>query len=82
LRLLGAFLDDATLRDAASSEKYEGPCAGFVYDKLEVRNFVAMELAVLLGVEVELKPRRAASEWTTIRGQIRESVKQALDKSK
>jgi hypothetical protein len=82
LRLLAAFLDDATSRDSGSSKKYEGPCAGFMYHKVEVRDFVAMELADLLGIEVELNPKRTPAEWARIRRQVRESVEQALGKPK
>ena len=37
-----------------------------------------MELAILLGIEVELNPERTPAEWARIRRQVRESVKQAL----
>jgi hypothetical protein len=81
LRLLVAFLDDATSRDLASSKKYQGPCAGFTYQRLEVRDFVAMELAALLGIEVELKPDRTSAEWAEVRAKVRASAKRALGKS-
>jgi hypothetical protein len=41
-----------------------------------------MELAHLVGIEVELKPDRTAAEWAEIRGKVREAVKQALAKPK
>jgi hypothetical protein len=80
LRLLARFLDDAALRDLASSKKFDGPCAGFMYDKLEVRDFVAMEIAPLVGIEIEQNPKRTPEEWAKIRKQVQEAVKRELDK--
>jgi len=82
LRLLAAFLDDTAVRDTESSKKYDGPCAGFVYRKLSVQNFVAMELAGLLKMEVELKPDRTSEEWAKIRRQVRDAVDRELGKRK
>jgi hypothetical protein len=82
LRLLAGFLDDDAARDRESSKKYDGPCAGFHYHRLAVRDFVAMELADLLGIEVELNPDRTPDEWAGIRHKVRESVEQALAKPK
>jgi hypothetical protein len=82
LRLMAGFLDDRAFRDTASSHKYEGPCAGFSYQRLEVRNLVAMGLADLLGIEVELNPERTPAEWAKLRRQVRASVEQACGKTK
>ncbi|MBI1914162.1 MAG: hypothetical protein HYS12_05410 [Planctomycetes bacterium] len=81
LRLLASFLEDATLRDRDSSKQFKGPGAGNQYDKLEVRNFVAMELARLLGIEVELNPDRTSEEWAVIRSRVRGALKHELDKT-
>ncbi|HKI31086.1 MAG TPA: hypothetical protein VKA46_04420, partial [Gemmataceae bacterium] len=77
LRLLAAFLEDATLRDSASSDKYDERCAGFEYKKLAVRDFAAMQLARLLAIEVELNPKRGPEEWARIRGKVREGLDRA-----
>jgi hypothetical protein len=89
LRLLASFLEDDTSREIGSSKKYEEPSlgahgiyAGAPYRKLDVRDFVAMELAILLGIEVELNPERTPAEWAEIRGKVREAVVQALGKPK
>jgi hypothetical protein len=89
LRLLARFLEDDTSREIGSSKKYEDPSlvahgiyAGAPYRKLDVRDFVAMELADLLGIEVELNPERTAAEWAELRGKVRGSVEQALGKPK
>ncbi len=80
LRLLAGFLDDDASRDTESSEKYDGPGAGFTYQRLAVRDFVAMELAQLLEIEVERNPDPTLAEWAGIRRKIREAVEQALAK--
>jgi hypothetical protein len=82
LRLLAGFLDDDASRDTESSEKYDGLGAGFTYQRLAVRDFVAMELAQLLGIEVERNPDRTPAEWAGIRRKVREAVEQALGKPK
>jgi hypothetical protein len=66
------FLDDSTVRDLASDKKrFDGPCAGFCYPRLTVRDLVAMEMAALLKIEVRLKPERTPAEWETLRKQVR-----------
>jgi hypothetical protein len=82
LRLLAAFLDDAEVRDTKSDARFGGPGAGFPYDRIEVRDFVAVELAGLLGVEVELKLERSAAEWAEVRNKVREVLKRELRKLK
>ena len=72
LRLLAGFLDDDGFRNTESSKKYEGPCAGFTYEKLYVRDFVAIELAGMLRVEVKLDPERPPDEWAKLRNQVRQ----------
>jgi hypothetical protein len=80
LRLLESFLDDVTLRDNDSSKKFDGPGAGFHYHRMEVRDFVAMELASLLGIEVELNPERSPQEWAKLRREVRERLKRERGK--
>ena len=48
LVFLAAFLEDATVRDmAADSFKYDGPCAAYTIETIEVRDFAAMQIASL-----------------------------------
>jgi hypothetical protein len=47
-----------------------------------VRDFVALELAWLLGIEVELKLDRTPAEWTKIRDTVREAMKRELDRKR
>jgi hypothetical protein len=82
LRLLAAFLEDDALRDKDSSEQFDGPGAGFPYHKIEVRNFVALEIGNLLGIEVELNLERTPEEWAKIRQQVQDALKRELGKTK
>jgi hypothetical protein len=82
LRLLSAFLDDAEVRDVKADKRYHGPGGGFPYDRIEVRDFVALELASLLEIEVELKLDRTSEEWAKVREKVREALKQEFDKKK
>jgi hypothetical protein len=82
LRLLASFLDDAQIRDTASDSRFDGPNAGDSYDRIEVRNFVALQLASLLGIKVELKPDPTPGEWATVRETVRGSLELELDKTK
>ncbi len=82
LRLLGSFLDDAGLRDEDSSAKFDGPGAGFPYHKIEVRDFAALELARLLGIDIELNLERTPEDWAKIRSQVQEVLKRELSKAK
>jgi hypothetical protein len=82
LRLLSGFMDDATMRNRSSDAKFDGPSAGFLYDKIEVRDFVALEIAAMLGIEIELNLERTPEEWAKIRLQVEEAVKRELRSSK
>jgi hypothetical protein len=74
LAILAAFLDDTTLRDRSSdSKKYDGPCAGFTYKRLSVQDHVAMEMARLLNIEIELNPKRTQEEWAKVRKRGRDA---------
>lgn len=83
LRLLAAFLDDDTVRMLRGhGSKFEGPCAGFIYKKLEVRDFAALELAALLRIEIEEKLHRTPEEWAKVRDRVRQALKREQDKSR
>lgn len=81
LRLLAGFLNDSTMRDVESNKKFMGPGAGFPYAKIEVRDFVALEIARLLGMDIERNLERTREEWVTIRSQVQKSLKRELDKN-
>jgi hypothetical protein len=80
---LAEFLDDATLRVALDKdEAYNAPYAGWAFPRLEVRNFVALEIADLLDLPGELPGGRfthgaepwTAEQWAKLRGKAREAV--------
>jgi hypothetical protein len=75
LRFMSKFLDDSTIRDATASSKYDGPYAGFInFPKIEVRNFVAADLASYLRMDVEPNAQWTDAQWA----KLREDVKKAL----
>ena len=77
LAFLAAFLDDAEVRDtASSSRKYEGPCAGFTFKTIEVRNFVAMQIAAILRMKDRPTEFWTGENWA----RLRENVRAALEK--
>jgi hypothetical protein len=80
LRLLATFIDDADVWDQNSSPKFDGPGAGFPYERLEVRDFVALQIARLVGIEVELNLDRTPNEWAKIRSQVKDALKRELSK--
>jgi hypothetical protein len=74
LRFRSKFLEDATVRDTSFSAKYDGPVAGDSFPQLEVRNFVARQLAWELGVDAAPTVEWTAAQWA----QLRDDVKKAL----
>ena len=87
LRLVAAFLEDATIRDRSTSDKYVASDeprenVGLNYNKLAVRDFAALELADLLGIDVELKPERTPDEWAKLHRLVREAVDRELSPRK
>lgn len=81
LRLLAAFLDDTEVRDIKADERFGHWAAGHEYERIEVRDFVALELAWHLGVDVTAK-RNATPEWAKLREKVRDGLKRELDKAK
>lgn len=74
LAFLAAFLDDAELRDVATSpKKYEGPHAGFTIDVLSARDLAAMTIGSLLKIRGP-NELGTAEEWTAYRATIREAL--------
>ena len=79
LQLLAAFLDDDASRIKGSGQ-FDGPGAGFIYKRLEVRDFAALGLAELLGIDIEVKLDRTPKEWAKVRERVREALKHEQDK--
>ena len=73
---LAAFLDDDTLRKlSSSSHQYSGPCAGFTFPKIEVRNFVATKIASLLSMPDEPTEFWKKQDWAQFRARVEERLK-------
>jgi hypothetical protein len=77
LKFLAAFLDDSTLRDADSDPNaYEHLYAGYGFSKMEVRNFAALQIASVVGIDFkteclkDLKPE----QWSTLRKLVRQAL--------
>jgi hypothetical protein len=82
LVLLATFLDDTELRDVKANNQFDGPGAGFPYDKIEVRDFVACQMAGMLDIQVDDKRDRTPEEWANIRSQVRDALKRELSDKK
>ena len=78
LNWLSQFLTDAALRDSSESRFYRGPFAGHAYDRLEVRDIAAMELAANLKIPVEIKPDRTAAQWAELRAKVRAAYEKGI----
>ncbi|MFL5245029.1 MAG: hypothetical protein ACJ8FY_23250 [Gemmataceae bacterium] len=71
IAFLASFLDDESVRDIESNPKmHEGLHAGYLYPRLEVRNFAAMKLAEILKVKAEPKRDWGEGEWKKLREQL------------
>jgi hypothetical protein len=79
LAFAAAFLDDTTLRDKASDKtKFEGPCAAFTIPKITVRDFAAMKIAEILGLEESPDEFWTSKQWEGLRNKV--SAKLATEK--
>ncbi len=74
VRLLASFLNDAQLPVVDARDPFRGLGAGFQDDRIEVRNFAALEVAYLLEIQVEIKPNRTAEEWAGIRKLVSDAL--------
>jgi hypothetical protein len=79
LRTIPLFPDNETAARQVRSgrrvqSKYDGPCAAFTFKKIEVRDFVAMELGHQLGVKGEPKDSWTADQWRAFRDQVQERL--------
>ena len=80
LRLLARFLDDATVRERRSS-KFSGLCAGHEFLKLEVRDYAALQIAYVVGIDVYAFGG-TSKEWAKLHGQVRDALKRELHSPK
>jgi hypothetical protein len=78
LHLLESFSDDTALRDTTSSRRYRGLCAGYTYEKIQVRDFVTLKIAELLNVKIDFKGSRTDEEWAKIRETVQTRLREEL----
>lgn len=73
LEFLSHFLDDASIRDARNNPKFSGPCAGFAFPVLEVRNLAAMKIASFFGSKIDETPNSdwPVEKWAAYRQRVR-----------
>lgn len=85
IRFLSAFLEDEETRvlndfrrgadlDDRDEDLYSGPSAGFMFDKLSVRNYAAMQLALHLKLRTDLDASWQEADWQTLRANVNEAL--------
>ncbi len=80
LKFLAKFMDDSSLYDREENKERFPFFEPDAYEKLEVRNFVALRLTDMLGMKVETNPKRTPEEWAKLRAKVREELKRAEKK--
>jgi hypothetical protein len=74
LAFLAAFLNDEAVRRTDTSEKFRGPCAGFTFHKMAVRDFAAMKIASILGLEDSPDEFWTPAQWNELRKKVKEKL--------
>jgi hypothetical protein len=73
---LAEFLSDGEMRDMSTDRgKYSGPCAGFTFKKITVRQFAAMSLGILLRLQERPAPDWTAKQWEGFILRVRSELK-------
>jgi hypothetical protein len=68
---LREFLEDTQVRDRASDpHMFGGPCAGFIHGRLVVGDFATLQLAYVLGLDVDEDPEWTAKDWQKLRQRV------------
>jgi hypothetical protein len=76
LDFLAAFLGDAEAPDVkANAKMFEGPHAGFTFNRLEVRDLAAMRIASILGMPDSPDMEWTAEQWQELRDRVRKALK-------
>lgn len=75
IAFLRNFLDDRSVRDVRDNPAaYEGPCAGFTFDRLAVRDLAAQTLATILGVPFDPDPAWTEPDWAALRQRVQAAL--------
>ncbi len=67
IQFLSEFLGDPEVRTIGSSD---GPVAGFIWHKLAVRDYAAMELAHQLGLDESPEVAWMEKDWAALRAKV------------
>jgi hypothetical protein len=73
---LRQFLEDQDVRSPAREDFSDGLVAGFVFDRIKVGDFAAMELGRALAVASEPDPNWSEAEWKTHHAKVADALKQ------
>jgi len=80
-RVYERFRTDATVRDESTSEKFDGPGAGFPHPRIAMRDFIHEHWACWLELELEAPATNtSAVEWDAYRGAVARAIRE--DRSK
>jgi hypothetical protein len=79
LEFLSHFLDDETVRDLKSNPKlFEGLFAGMYFPKIEVRNFAAWKIGLILKMGIEPDKDWTPDHWAELRAGVRPALAREL----
>jgi hypothetical protein len=80
LALLTEYLTDDAVRDVDSDRRrfLSSSIAGYRFDRLEVRNFAALQLAEIFKFDDEPDRDWSAAQWTELRERVRAAVAKEL----
>jgi hypothetical protein len=72
LAFLAAFLEDEAVREMPKERgKFDGPCAGFTFPKIAVRDFAALQIATILRMAEFPDEFWSAAQWSKFREKVR-----------
>jgi hypothetical protein len=75
LAFLAAFLNDNTVREIKEkSDSFGASPTASNFPRLEVRNFAARELAVLLKIDANPRPDWSPEQWAELRNRVRKAL--------
>jgi hypothetical protein len=75
LAFLAAFMNDSEVRKIKGSDpRWEGPHAGFTYDRLSVQNFVSEIIASILKVPGEPADHWKEKQWKPFRQEVQKAI--------
>jgi hypothetical protein len=89
IRVIGDRFPDLSKAEnpAAAFEKfteslYSGPCAGFIWERLAVRDFAALQIAYALKLDVDDSSAWKDAEWSKLREQVHRALEARSAKGK